>query len=371
MPVTQPSTSPDKFERLLSELDVRKTRVMNYLQREEYHARFRPDHIHDAVYSYLKMGGKSLRPAVLMLACGAVGGDEMTALPAAAAVEVYHTWTLVHDDIIDRDERRRGAPTVHTEFTSRASSDLGWHGLEAEHYGLTIGLLAGDIQQAWSISLLLELATREHVNPALVIQLAMELLTYVESSLVEGETLDVQYSKSGMDQFSEAMIIEMLWKKTGVLYEFAGRAGAMIGLQETNRDNPLVEAIATFCSRCGTAFQIQDDILGILGDEKRLGKPVGSDIREGKRTLLTFKALQTADVPTNQRLQSILGNPTASSTDIRTAVDIMHELNVVDYAYKIAQQYVSEALAALDFIPESDYKALLRMWADYLVDRES
>lgn len=364
------SKSKDKYQRLLNELDRRKTWVKDYLQQDEYRKRFRPAHIHDAVYSYINMGGKSLRPAVLMLACGAVGGDEKIALPAAAAVEVYHTWTLVHDDVIDRDERRRGAPTVHTEFTERAKHDFGWEQSEAAHYGLTIAILAGDIQQAWSISLLNELYTKQGLDPALAIQLSQELLTYVESTLVEGETLDVQFCKDDIDKFNEAMIIDMLWRKTGVLYEFAGRAGAAIGLQDPDPQNPLVKAIATFCSKCGTAFQIQDDILGILGDEKRLGKPVGSDIREGKRTLLTYQALRSADAATNTRLQSILGNTAATTAEIQIAVDIMRELDVINYAYKIAQRYVDDALTALEIVPESDYKALLRLWADYLIQRD-
>lgn len=108
-----------RFDTLLSELAARKQKVYDYLFASEYARGFAPAHLHDAAFSYLKMGGKSLRPAVLMLSCAAVGGDENSAIPAAAGIEVYHTWTLVHDDIIDRDERRRGAPTVHIEFAER------------------------------------------------------------------------------------------------------------------------------------------------------------------------------------------------------------------------------------------------------------
>src|SRR5690606_36846634 len=109
------------------------------------------------VYSYLHAGGKSLRAAVMMFCCGAVGGDEQTAIPAAAAIELYHTFTLVHDDIIDRDEKRRGVPTVHYDFANRGRDELGFDEKTAQHYGMTIAILAGDLQQGWAASLLPDL----------------------------------------------------------------------------------------------------------------------------------------------------------------------------------------------------------------------
>jgi geranylgeranyl diphosphate synthase type I len=359
-----------RFDNLLLELDQRKKLVKEYLLREEYASRFKPVHIHDATYSYINLGGKSLRPAVLLLSCGAVGGDEKIALPAAAAIEVYHTWTLVHDDIIDKDDRRRGHPTVHNEFTTRAHHDLGWQGSDAQHYGLAIAMLAGDVQQAWSWSLLLELYTRQGVDPRIVIQLASELAIHVQNTLVEGEVLDVQYSRNDSDQFSESIILDMLWKKTGVLYEFAGRAGAAIGLKNADSEIPLARAIARFCSMCGTAFQIQDDILGIVGDEEQLGKPVGSDIREGKRTLLTLKALETNDHVAKARMSSILGSSSATPEEVTEVINLMREMNVIAHAQKVAARFVEQALEELALVPDSEYKILLTDWAEYLIARE-
>jgi len=154
------TVSADRYTALLEQLTARRERVYQYLFESDYAAQFRPAHIRDAALSYLKMGGKSLRPAVLLLSCGAVGGDETVALPAAAAIEVYHTWTLVHDDIIDRDSRRRNAPTVHVEFASRGAHELGFSGADAAHYGIAIGILAGDVQQSWSYMLFHELHRR-------------------------------------------------------------------------------------------------------------------------------------------------------------------------------------------------------------------
>lgn len=364
------TTSQKNFETLLQAVDERKQTMMDYLLQERFVQRFRPQHIRDAVYSYVKSGGKSLRPAVAMLACGAVGGDESQALPIASAIEIYHTWTLVHDDVIDKDSTRRGVPTVHTEYAQKARDEFGWQGNDADHYGMTIAMLTGDVQQAWSWSLMFEAHTERGVSAEVVLHLAQEMATYVTPMLVEGETLDVQFSSQQKKKLTEDVVIDMLWKKTGVLYEFAGRAGAAIGLSDANPDIPVVKAIAQFCSLCGTAFQIQDDILGIIGDAKQLGKPVGSDIREGKYTVLTLKALDIADESQRNTILKTLGDSTATDEAIANVTHLLRELDVIRYAQDISRKYVDNAVQHLQTIPDSKYKTLLGHWAEYLIDRE-
>jgi geranylgeranyl diphosphate synthase type I len=359
----------DPFRVLLDELAIRKQRVYDYLFNNEYAARFAPPHIRDAAFSYLRMGGKSLRPAVLLLSCGAVGGDENVAIPAAAGIEVYHTWTLVHDDIIDRDDRRRGKPTVHVEFAERGAKELGFKGAEAEHYGHVIGILAGDVQQSWSYMLFHELYTKNGVDPALVLNLVGELATNVQLLLVEGETLDVQYAKREVVGLSEELVIEMLRKKTGVLYEFAGRAGATIGLNDPTSSSPLIHDIAEFCSRCGTAFQLQDDILGVIGKPEQTGKPVGADIREGKKTLIVYQALRAANEAQKRELFSVIGNLTASAEQVERATRLLQGLGGIEYTQQVATRMVKEAEAHLAHVPPSRYKDLLQDWAEYLVGR--
>ncbi len=358
----------ERYATLLDQLAARRERVYQYLFESEYAAQFRPAHIHDAALSYLKMGGKSLRPAVLLLSCGAVGGDELRALPAAAAVEVYHTWTLVHDDIIDRDSRRRNAPTVHVEFAARGAAELGFVGEEAAHYGTAIGILAGDVQQSWAYMLFHELYHANGVDAALVLNLVGELATRVQLMLVEGETLDIQYAKREIVALSEQLVVEMLWKKTGVLYEFAGKAGATIGLGST--DSPLIGDIATFCSKCGTAFQLQDDILGVVGSETQIGKSVGADIREGKKTVIVYRALQNADDAQRAELLSILGNLQATPMQVARATTLLRDLDGITYTQGLARRYVAEALENLRDVPPSPYKDLLQQWAEYIIDRQ-
>lgn len=357
------------FSALLEAVDSRKRRLVEYLTQERFLRRFQPAHISEAVFSYVRAGGKSLRPAVAMLACGALGGDEARALPVAAAIEIYHTWTLVHDDVIDRDDTRRGLPTVHRNFARRAAEEFGWAPGDAEHYGRTIAMLAGDVQQSWAWSLLFEAHLEYGVSAEIVLRLAHDLASQVTPLLVEGETLDVQYSGEALS-LSEPAIIDMLWKKTGALYEFAGRAGAAIALNDADGEMPAARAIARFCSLCGAAFQIQDDILGVVGDERQLGKPVGSDIREGKTTLLTLKALERANAHQRETILRALGAEDAAAADVQAVIHLLRELGTVRYAQERSRRTVEEALGHLAALPPSANRDLLEQWAQYLIQRQ-
>ncbi|MBN1350857.1 polyprenyl synthetase family protein [candidate division KSB1 bacterium] len=354
------------------QLQQRAGRVRDYILAKADEANFVPHDIKEAVCHYFLSGGKMLRPGVLLFACGAVGGDEAVALPAAAAVEIFHTWTLVHDDIIDRDEKRRGQDTVHTKYYLKSLHDerFGFTPDEARHFGTIVGILAGDTQHGWSISLLSELSDAPDIDPRVTLYLIKHLDSNVLNSLLAGEMLDILYSKNSFESLNESLITEMLWRKTGALYEFAGKAGAMIGLNSSDPHHPYVEAIASFTSQCGIAFQLQDDILGIIGDEEILGKPVGSDIREGKKTIIVYHALKNATPKERKRLNTILGSEKLTQLDIEYAVEALKQLGGIEQTKKIAENYILNAQKAIEGIPDSKYKQLLLTWADYLVNRE-
>ncbi|MYE79546.1 MAG: polyprenyl synthetase family protein, partial [Chloroflexi bacterium] len=139
---------------------------------------------------------------------------------------------------------------------------------------------------------------------------------------------------------------------------------------DADPEHPAAQSIARFCSLCGTAFQLQDDILGIVGDAQQLGKPVGSDIREGKTTLLTLKALELADAVQRAQIIRSLGNPAASPADIAGILAIFRQLDAIDYARDLARRYVDEALGCLDALPTGPYRELLAQWAQYMIERE-
>lgn len=362
----------NRFAHFESELEKRAKVVRNYILKKTEEAGFMPEDIKEAMCHYFLSSGKMLRPGVLLFSCSAVGGDEQLAWPAAAAIEVFHTWTLVHDDIIDRDNKRRGKDTVHHKYFKKSlnNKEFGFAQEQAKHYGVCVGILVGDAQHGWSISLLTELSRESKIDPSVTLFLIRELDSFVLNTLVAGEMLDIIYSRNSFESLNESSIIDMLWRKTGALYEFAGKAGAMIGLNIPEPNHPYVKAISSFTSKCGTAFQLQDDILGIVGDEKKLGKSIGSDIREGKKTIIVYHALKNASESQRQRLRSILGSESATQTDIEEIVELLKKLGGIEKAERMAEAYIRDAQKTIDVIPESDYKNLLSTWADFLISRD-
>ncbi len=353
-----------------AELEKREKWVTSYLNSEEFKDWFHPLHLKEAIYSYVNRAGKRLRPAVLLLACGAAGGKEEEAIPAAAAVEMFHTWTLVHDDLIDNDQKRRGGYTVHAQSSMIAKQKMNYTDHQAEDYGRDVAILTGDVQQGWAVSLLCDCSLKGNVKPAVTLTLIRMLESYVLNTLVSGETLDILFARQPVESFEPEQIIDMLWRKTGALYEYAAKAGAMIGLNTTDPTEKRVVALSNFTSRCGTAFQLQDDILGIVGDEKQLGKPVGSDIREGKRTTIIYYAFRNANPSQRDKLDSVLGNPKATNQEIDEVTQILIRLGGIAETKRMAKQIIEEARTELDVLPESVYKELLLAWADFMVSRE-
>lgn len=354
----------------LTELDKREKWVASYLQSEEFQDWFHPAHIKEAVYSYVHRAGKRLRPAVLLLSCGAVGGKEEDAIPAAAAVEMFHTWTLVHDDLIDNDEKRRGGYTVHAQSSLMAKQEMNYSDHQAKDYGRDIAVLAGDVQQGWAVSLLCDCSLKRNVRPEVTLSLIRMLESYVLNTLVSGETLDIQFARQPIESFKPEQILDMLWKKTGALYEYAAKAGAMIGLATPETTDRRIVALSHFTSKCGTAFQLQDDILGIIGDEKQLGKPVGSDIREGKRTTIIYYAFKNASPQQRTRMESILGKPEATKKEIDEVTQLLVKLEGISETKRMAENIIEEARPELNILPDSNYKSLLLAWADFMISRK-
>ena len=327
----------------------------------------RPPHLRELTRAYLSRGGKRLRPAVLLLCCGAVGGDERAVLPAAAALELFHTWTLMHDDIIDHDNLRRGGPTGHVLGAELGTEAFGLDAPEAADYGLSLSLLAGDVQHGLCVAMLLRC---RGVPAPLLLRLAAELEARVVCDLVEGEALDIQLGKRPPAEVVLDEALRMMRLKTAVLYEFAGKAGAMLGLRTEDESHPQVAALRDFCRHCGIAFQLQDDILGVTGDEAMLGKPVGSDITEGKRTPILLKTYEAADADTRRLLDQVVGNPAATPEQVRRVTERMVELGAVAAVAALAREHVERASARLDRLPPSRYTSWLAGWAQFMVHRE-
>ena len=357
---------------LHQELAERRMRVYRYLASERYKMRMRPDYIYEGSHVYLERMGKAFRPAYLMWCCGATGGSERERLSLipAAAVETFHTWGLVHDDIIDQDDLRRGGLTVHRLFEERAWQELNYDRNDATRFGQAVAILAGDSLMGWTIALLTEMFDVEEVDPGVTRFLIEEISCRQIPALIDGETMDLVYEQFNIDSITENDLLEMSRKKTGSIFEFAGMAGAMIGINRYEPEYPFVRALMEFAKGSGTAFQLVDDVINIVGETGETGKAVGSDIVAGKRTIPIIHALKHTKGTENLHLRRMLGNAEANPEDVEEAIHIIKRSGAIDYTKDTAFDLISKAFTQLDILPESEYKTLIALLGRRLVDRK-
>jgi geranylgeranyl diphosphate synthase type I len=352
-------------EEIIKAIEGRARRVREYLAADDFLASAAPAHLREATASYLKRGGKGLRPAAVLLCCGAAGGEEDWALAAAAAAEVTHNWTLIHDDIIDRDELRRGGPTVHSELAARGRDDLGLEGGEAGHYGLALAVLAGDMGPCWAAHLLSRLPENGVTTAETAWRLATDLAAATVPAILAGEAEDVRLSRAPLAEVTVEAVEEMLAKKTGALYEWCARAGATVG----GAPAAAVEKLGAFGRSCGTAFQHVDDTLPYFADEDKTGKAAASDLREGKRTAVVVGAYRNAAAGDREFIAATLGRDDATDEDVDILKEKLAALGGVSYARERARRYYEQALAELEGVPGGDYRDLLAGWAEFLLAR--
>lgn len=297
--------------------------------------------IREMIEHPIRAGGKRIRPALLLLSNELVGGKPDSALPAAASVELLHTFTLVHDDMMDHDLERRGRPTVHALW------------------GDEMGIIVGDTLYSIAFQTLLDL--RKRGMPDGLILDAMGELIKANSELHEGQMLDMLYGKS--EDVTEKEYMEMVGKKTGALLEASMRIGAILGggsLKEVN-------ALGRFGMYLGLAFQIKDDVLCLTADGRELGKPVGSDICEGKKSLLVLYALEHAKVGDRGKLLAILGRREAC--DLNTSMRIIKETKAVEHAVEKTREFTLKAKRELNIFRKSKARDMLLQLADFLAER--
>ena len=321
------------------------SKEVNQAINELFDDRLEPTKLYDASKHLIEAGGKRLRPFLVLKACELVGGDREDALPMAAAVELLHTFTLVHDDIMDSDDKRRGKPTVHTLW------------------GIPIAISAGDMLYAKAYEAVLSSLKSSKVSLKRILKI-LSLITEATISICEGQALDIIFEKREL--ISEEEYFTMITKKTAGLLETSTKVGAIVGGGKAAQ----VRLLGRYAYYSGLAFQVIDDYLGITADEKILGKPVGSDIREGKRTLILIHALNHATETERKQMYSVLGHEDATPTEIEEVSQIIHSLGSLDHAYKKAEQLVVKAKHQLSPFPPSQTKETLLNLADYILSRK-
>ena len=303
----------------------------------------KPKQLYDAGRYLIHAGGKRLRPFLTIKACEATGGRQRDAIPFAAALEILHNFTLVHDDVMDHDDLRRGKPTVHAK------------------YGEPMAILAGDLLFAKVYQSVLDYApARMSPDDALV---TLRRMTDAIIVLCEGQALDVSYPRA--TDVTEEDYLFMIGAKTSALFRACAEVGAIVA----GASNGTVENMGKFAWDAGLAFQIIDDILGITTDESKLGKPVGSDIREGKKTMIMIHALKHAD-DEQRKVLMVAMNEDSDHASIDAAVKVLNDIGSIEYARKEAKKYTEKALKSLGKVKDSPAKQQLIELVNYFVQRE-
>lgn len=309
--------------------------IKSYIGDEE------PANLMEASRQYPYAGGKRMRPAMAVATCGAVGGDRNKAIPLAVAVEYIHNFTLIHDDLMDGDAKRRGMDTIHVG------------------YGMPTAVLAGDALFAKAYQIICDLDV-----PAERMRAAMKYVSDAVWDLARGQQMDVNNEGQIV---SEEVYIETIKLKTSVLFAAAAAGGAIIG----GADDATVKAINEYALELGLGFQMFDDYLGIAGDESKTGKSVGNDIRKGKCTCMVTHAIRSIKDPkVLEEFKGILENMDATDEQCARAKQIMQEAGSIDYALGLARQKVDNAIAKISFLPESEDKEFMIALANFAINRD-
>ncbi|TWR31194.1 polyprenyl synthetase family protein [Mucilaginibacter pallidiroseus] len=313
--------------------------IANAVERLEYPAY--PAELYEPISYILSLGGKRMRPALLLMACDLFGGDVESALPPALAIEVFHNFTLMHDDIMDNAPIRRGKVTVH------------------EKWNQNVAILSGDVMLIEGYKLMMQVRND-------ILRQVLDIFNDTAVGVCEGQQLDMTFETS--ENISIPEYINMIRLKTAVVLGGALKIGALIG----NAEQQDADLLSTFGENLGIAFQLQDDILDVYGNPLVFGKQVGGDIISNKKTYLLIKALELVKGSQADDLSQFLASKNFNNAEKVTAVtQIYNNVNVRSYAETEMQVYADKAFEALEKInlPENN-KQYLRDFADGLLVRE-
>ena len=304
-----------------------------------------PRGLYEPIEYTLASGGKRLRPHLAIIAAEAVinGGlinsmDDV--LPAALALEVFHNFTLVHDDVMDRAEVRRGQETVHRKWNNNTS------------------ILSGDQMLIEAYKLLAQV-------PAPKLPQVLKWFNEMATGVCEGQQYDMEFEH--MSQVSIEDYLKMIELKTSVLLANAMRIGGYIA----GADHSQQEALYQYGLNIGIAFQIQDDILDVYGDPKTFGKAIGGDICCNKKTILLLTALDTSDAESKAELLQWLMATDQKEEKIAAVTALYNRIGVREACEVVLEEYTSRALAQLDLLPANSATETLRELAEQLAIRKS
>ncbi|MBO5404646.1 MAG: polyprenyl synthetase family protein [Paludibacteraceae bacterium] len=298
-----------------------------------------PEGLYAPIAYTMAAGGKRIRPQLAMIACQLFGGNPEEVAPAAMALEVFHNFTLLHDDVMDHAEVRRGRPTVHIQWDENTA------------------ILSGDQMLIEAYKLLAEV-------PAFVLPEVLQMFNKMATEVCEGQQYDVDFEKQ--DQVPIADYLKMIRLKTAVLLATALKMGAYIAGADTQAQDALYQ----FGINIGLAFQIQDDILDVWGDPTTFGKAVGGDISCNKKTFVLLTAMQMANDVQRHELSDWLEQVLDDNAEKITCVtNIYNQIGVREACNKVVEEYTQQALNILDNLPQNAATDELRNLAKKLYNR--
>jgi len=274
-----------------------------------------PKILYDAAGHLIVNGGKRLRPFMVIKSCQILGGKTSNAMAAASAVEMVHNFTLVHDDIMDNDEMRHGVPTVHKKF------------------GMSVAILAGDVL----FSKAYQIISNSKLSPSATNQITSRLAKACVE-VCEGQIFDIKMAEEKRIP-TQSEYIKMIGKKTAALFDVSCAMGAICA---TNKPQD-ISNLSSFGKNLGIAFQITDDLIGVMGDPKITKKPVGNDLREGKKSLPILMAINAAKGKNKKIILKAFGNPKASKNDLSNAVEVIRSLGIEENVRNQALKYADRA----------------------------
>tara|TARA_B100000886_G_scaffold95568_1_gene63322 strand:- start:47 stop:1804 length:1758 start_codon:yes stop_codon:yes gene_type:complete len=297
-----------------------------------------------AMMHLVEGGGKRLRATLPWLVGKAVGNSHSGLLDIGAAIEIVHNFTLVHDDIMDDDDTRRGLNAVHIE------------------YGLPTAINAGDAMLAIAFERLVGAKGLEHKDVGAMVN----RLAWMVRRVSEGQQLDIEFEDR--IAVSESDYFEMIEGKTAVMFLTCAEVGARM----SGADAATIQCMADWGLAVGLCFQLMDDLIDVLSDSDTLGKPAGSDLAQGKRTLMVIHALSQPESPELNDLKSVLGKgESATQAEIDRGLAALKSIGSVDYARMRAEEYHQKAHSCLDMLPNSPALLALRELTDYQLKRIS
>jgi len=299
-----------------------------------------PKKLYDAAGHLIVHGGKRLRPYMVIRSCQIVGGKSSNAIGAASAVEMVHNFSLVHDDIMDNDEMRHGVPTVHKK------------------YGMPLAILAGDVLFSKAFQIISDSKLPDSATTQLISRLAKACV-----DICEGQLLDIKMAEERKIP-SQTEYITMIGKKTAALFDVSCAMGAICASNKTKD----ISNLSSFGRNLGIAFQITDDLIGVMGDPKITKKPVGNDLREGKKSLPILLAIKLAKDKDKKNILKAFGNSKVTRKDLNKAVDVIRSLGIEEDVRKQAQKYSKRAEKSLSKYSGSAKSELIAL-LDFVVKR--